>query len=63
MLAELLADASSGLRFSEHFAEPGPDARKAACRLEAEGVVSKRVDRAYPPGNRGVWVKSKCLSR
>jgi bifunctional non-homologous end joining protein LigD len=28
-----------------------------------EGVVSKRGDRAYVPGNRGLWLKSKCLSR
>jgi bifunctional non-homologous end joining protein LigD len=25
--------------------------------------VSKRVDQPYLPGNRGLWLKSKCLSR
>jgi ATP-dependent DNA ligase len=24
---------------------------------------SKRADRAYAPGDRGIWVKSKCLNR
>jgi bifunctional non-homologous end joining protein LigD len=28
-----------------------------------EGVVSKRIDRPYLPGERGAWLKSKCLNR
>jgi len=28
-----------------------------------EGIVSKRVDAPYAPGNRGVWLKVKCLNR
>jgi ATP-dependent DNA ligase len=31
--------------------------------LELEGIVSKRADAAYTPGNRGLWVKVKCLYR
>ena len=31
--------------------------------MELEGVVSERVDRGYAPGDRGLWVKSKCLNR
>jgi hypothetical protein len=27
------------------------------------GRISKRIDRPYAPGNRGIWVKSKCLNR
>jgi len=30
----------------------------AASKLE--GVISKRVDAPYTPGNRGLWVKVKC---
>ena len=37
--------------------------RAGACRLGLEGVISKRIDRAYAPGDRGLWVKSKCLNR
>jgi bifunctional non-homologous end joining protein LigD len=32
-------------------------------RWNLEGVISKRVDRPYAPGERGIWVKSKCLNR
>ena len=28
-----------------------------------EGIVSKRVDAPYAPGNRGLWLKVKCLNR
>jgi bifunctional non-homologous end joining protein LigD len=62
-LAELLGGAPDGLRYSEHFREPGPQVRAAACRIGAEGVVSKRIDQPYAPGNRGIWIKAKCLNR
>jgi ATP-dependent DNA ligase len=62
-LAHLLDGASAGLRFSQHFPGPGPEVRAAACQIGAEGVVSKRIDQPYAPGNRGIWVKSKCLNR
>src|ERR1700756_5099045 len=28
-----------------------------------EGVVSKRIDARYAPGDRGLWRKTKCLNR
>src|SRR5580658_8942559 len=28
-----------------------------------EGIVSNRADAAYAPGNRGLWLKVKCLHR
>jgi bifunctional non-homologous end joining protein LigD len=34
-----------------------------ACQLGLEGTISKRADRPYVPGDRGIWVKSKCLNR
>jgi bifunctional non-homologous end joining protein LigD len=37
--------------------------QQQACKLGVEGVISKRVDRPYAPGNRGLWLKSKCLNR
>src|SRR5207249_5925798 len=33
------------------------------CALKVEGIVSKRVDAPYAPGNRGLWLKVKCLNR
>jgi ATP-dependent DNA ligase len=35
----------------------------AACGAKAEGIISKRVDAPYVPGNRGIWRKSKCVNR
>jgi bifunctional non-homologous end joining protein LigD len=52
-----------GLRYSEHVAGDGPAFRAQACRLGLEGVISKQADRPYAPGDRGIWVKSKCLNR
>ena len=37
--------------------------RAAACKHGLEGIVSKRLDRPYLPGDRGAWVKTKCLNR
>ena len=52
-----------GLRYSEHVAGDGPGFRAQACRLGLEGAISKQADRPYAPGDRGIWVKSKCLNR
>jgi bifunctional non-homologous end joining protein LigD len=53
----------AGLRFTEHVLTDGPRFREHACKLGLEGVISKRIDRPYAPGERGIWVKSKCLNR
>ena len=31
--------------------------------MKVEGIVSKRADAPYMPGNRGLWLKVKCLNR
>jgi DNA ligase D-like protein (predicted ligase) len=62
-LRALFADAAPGLRFSDHVVDHGPRFREQACTMKLEGIVSKRIDRAYAPGNRGLWLKSKCLNR
>ena len=62
-LQRLFKKESSGLRYSEHVITDGPRFRKHACKLGLEGVISKRIDRPYAPGDRGIWVKSKCLNR
>jgi ATP-dependent DNA ligase len=31
--------------------------------MQVEGIVSKRIDTPYAPGNRGLWRKVKCLNR
>jgi DNA ligase D-like protein (predicted ligase) len=62
-LQDLFPAKPTSIRFSEHIIGNGPTFRQHACRLALEGTVSKRVDHAYAPGNRGLWVKSKCLNR
>jgi DNA ligase D-like protein (predicted ligase) len=62
-LARLLAQAGSPLHFSDHQTGLGPAFYEKACPLGIEGIVSKRADAAYAPGNRGLWLKVKYLNR
>jgi bifunctional non-homologous end joining protein LigD len=62
-LQSLFKKEIGGLRYSEHVAGDGPTFRAQACKLGFEGAISKRADRPYAPGDRGIWVKSKCLYR
>jgi DNA ligase D-like protein (predicted ligase) len=62
-LHALFAKAVPGLHFSDHVVGNGPGFRQHACEMGLEGVISKRVDQPYAPGDRGLWVKSKCLNR
>jgi DNA ligase D-like protein (predicted ligase) len=62
-LAGLLAHTSSPLQYSDHHIGLGPAFYEKACPLGVEGIVSKRADAAYIPGNRGLWLKVKCLNR
>lgn len=54
------ANANSPLKYVEHLADPGDSVLQAACRLNLEGIVSKRVDASYTSGRTATWVKSKC---
>ena len=62
-LAGLLAQAGSPLQYSDHQTGQGPAFYEQACPLGVEGIFSKRADAAYAPGNRGLWLKIKCLNR
>ena len=46
---------------SEEFAGPGADLFKIACEHDLEGIVSKRLDRAYHSGRSRDWLKTKCV--
>ena len=56
-LARLLRDTEAGILFNEHIAEDGPIVFAHACRLGAEGIVSKKVDSSYRSGPCRVWIK------
>jgi bifunctional non-homologous end joining protein LigD len=62
-LRSLVDRETRAVRFADHVVGDGPRFREHACKLGVEGVVSKRVDQPYVPGNRGLWLKSKCLNR
>jgi bifunctional non-homologous end joining protein LigD len=62
-LQELLATVPLPLQYTDHQIGRGPESYTRACELSLEGIVSKRMDAPYTPGNRGLWVKTKCLNR
>ena len=62
-LAALLRKPPAGIVYSDHQGGDGEVFRRAACRHGLEGIVSKRLDRPYLPGDRGAWIKTKCLNR
>jgi DNA ligase D-like protein (predicted ligase) len=62
-LAQLLSGAPPPLQYSDDHRGRGAAFHEQACKLELEGIVSKRADAAYAPGNRGIWLKTKCLYR
>ncbi len=65
LLRALLGAARSGpLRYLDDVRGDGAAVLAAACELGLEGVVSKRADARYRPGERGdSWRKSKCAER
>jgi ATP-dependent DNA ligase len=62
-LAALLAGVGVPLQYSDDQPDRGAEFHAQACKLRLEGIVSKRAYAAYSPGNRGLWVKTKCLNR
>ena len=62
-LDALLSNAASPLQYCDHQIGRGREFHKQACAMALEGIVSKRADAPYTPGNRGLWLKVKCLHR
>jgi bifunctional non-homologous end joining protein LigD len=62
LLDPLLANADPAtLRLSEHLETDGPKLFHNACRMHAEGIVSKRAEAKYCSGRSSDWIKCKCL--
>jgi len=51
---------TSQIRYVEHFVSGGDAVLQSACKLELEGVVSKKLDAPYRSGRTESWTKSKC---
>jgi DNA ligase D-like protein (predicted ligase) len=62
-LEAVFEGASQPIRYSDHHIGDGKRFLEAACGAKAEGIVSKRLDAPYVPGNRGLWRKAKCVNR
>src|SRR5690606_37362658 len=48
------------IRFVEHFETAGDAVLRSACRMDLEGIVSKKLDAPYRGGRTGDWTKAKC---
>ena len=55
-----LADAPANIRYVDHFVTAGDGVLLSACRMDLEGIVSKRLDAPYQSGRSESWGKSKC---
>ena len=64
LLSQILAhsDKNSTIHFCEHVTANGAHVFAQACRLGAEGIVSKLASAPYTSGRSTVWVKSKCVN-
>jgi bifunctional non-homologous end joining protein LigD len=60
-LERLIGDHDTGtLRYVEHLTSAGDEVLRSACKLDLEGIVSKRLDATYHSGRSEGWRKSKC---
>ncbi len=61
MLRSILGEDTDEIRISEDLPGDGAQIFDAACKLHAEGIISKRADAPYSPGRSTRWLKSKCV--
>ncbi len=61
LLREIMRDDTDEVRVSEGLAGDGAEIFAAACKLHAEGIISKQADAPYSAGRSSRWQKSKCL--
>ena len=59
-LKALVGKPPSNLRYVDHFITAGNAVLQSACRMDLEGIVSKRLDAPYRSGRSETWAKSKC---
>jgi bifunctional non-homologous end joining protein LigD len=61
LLAHVLPSDDEALRISEDIEGRGETIFHSACKLHAEGIISKRADAPYRGTRNSDWLKSKCL--
>lgn len=62
-LAALLGAGDGALRYSDHVVGRGEHMFGEACRMQLEGIVSKRADSRYIGKRTRAWLKVKCIAR
>jgi bifunctional non-homologous end joining protein LigD len=60
-LEKRLKKAGSLIRYAEHIDGEGNRVLQAACTMKVEGVISKRRNAPYVPGDRATWQKIEML--
>jgi bifunctional non-homologous end joining protein LigD len=60
LLASHKFGAKSRIRYVDHFAAPAAEVLESACKMNLEGIISKRLDSPYRGGRVGDWTKAKC---
>ncbi len=61
LAAVLLHSDPDILRLSDHLETDGPTLFSSACKMRAEGIISKRATAKYHSGRSADWIKCKCL--
>jgi bifunctional non-homologous end joining protein LigD len=63
-LEKLLSSRKTGrhIRYVQHFESRADTVLLSACKMELEGIISKRLDAPYHSGRSGGWTKAKCRS-
>ncbi|WP_425993981.1 DNA ligase D [Caulobacter sp. DWR1-3-2b1] len=59
-LKTAVAKAPANIRYVDHFVTSGDAVLRSACRMDLEGVISKKLDAPYVSGRSDSWAKSKC---
>lgn len=59
-LRAAVEQAPANIRYVDHFVTAGDAVLRSACRIDLEGIVSKRLDAPYQSGRGDSWMKSKC---
>jgi bifunctional non-homologous end joining protein LigD len=56
-LARLVGGSKTGILYNDHITAEGSLIFEHACKLGAEGIVSKRTDASYRSGPYSAWIK------
>jgi len=54
------AHAADSIRYVTHFESTADTVLLSACKMQLEGIISKRLDAKYQSGRSSDWTKAKC---